>query len=297
MEKSKFRKIMEILLILLILILVVYGGTYLFKKNNITIGKGKKKENPEITFNTNFGSFTAELYPDKAPNTVKNILALASSGYYNGKIIYGKDVVSMHLGRLKDGREDPPTLSDIDQDVVKGSDKDIKYSIKGEFTKNSFNKNNIPHERYVLSIARPDYTKIMKNLEPQSFNAGNSIILIVTRGGEALNGRYSAFGKVIKGRDVIDKIESLELKDIKKFDEMTKNEKDPEKKAKMEKALAEKLMGLNGFEEKVIIESVNIDTKGITYGSPEYIKAFNLEEYVVEKYKKEETKEVRKRGE
>lgn len=295
MRNNIYRNATYIILTLISIILIIGGGIYLIKNSNVSIGKRKIDKKPRITFNTNKGSFTAELYPKKAPNTVKNILALANSGYYNGKIIYGRDVVSMHLGRLENGMEDPTTLSDIDQNIEKGSKEDIKYSIKGEFTKNNFKQNDLPHERYTLSIARPDYTKVMKNLEPQSLNAGSGIILIVTRGGERLNGSYSAFGKIIEGTEVIDNIEKLELKNIKKMDEMVQNEKDEEKKEKMKKALAEKLLELNPFEEKVLIESVNVETYGVDYGKPETIKAFDLEEYVIDKYKADNSKEIRKR--
>ncbi len=276
---------------ILLLIILMLAFIYLIKKSNIRIGKSKIK-NPEITFNTSMGSFTAELYPDKAPDTVRNILALAKSGYYNNKIIYGKDVLAMHLGRIKNGLQDEPTLSVIDQNIKKGSSEDIKYSIKGEFSANGYNKNTLAHERYTLSIARPDYTKIMANLKEQSYNAGNSNILIVLRAGEQLNGNYAAFGKIIKGQDVIDKIEELELKDLERMDKMVKEEKNPEKKKQMEKAFAQKLLALNGFVNPPVIENVTIDTKGVKYNLPKYIKAFNLEEYVAERYKvsPEETK-------
>lgn len=285
-----------ILLIISVCVILVFGGIYIFKRSNIKIGKHTKIKNPEITFNTNMGSFTAELYPDKAPNTVKNILALASSGYYNNKIIYGKDVVTMHLGRKKNGLEEAPTLSNINPNIKKGSKEDIKYSIKGEFTNNNFRKNNIPHERYTLSIARPDYTKVLKNLRDQSYNAGCSNLLIVLKGGESLNGNYAAFGKIISGKDVIDKIENLELKGLDKMDQKIQEEKDEKKKEEMKKAFAQQLLALNGFSNPPIIESVNIDTKGINYGMPEYIEAFNLEQYIADKYTVDPNKTQIKRG-
>lgn len=283
-NKTNTLKVFKIGFGIMLSMILILAFIYLLKKSNISIGK-KEIVNPEITFNTSMGSFTAELYPDKAPETVRNIIALSKSGYYNGKIIYGKDVLAMHLGRLKNGLQEDPTISTIDQNIEKGSKEDIKYSIKGEFSANGFNKNDIPNERYTLAIARPDYTKIMANLKEQSYNAGNSNILIVLRAGEKLNGNYAAFGKITKGQEVIDEIEKLELKDIERMDNMVKSEKDPAKKKQMEKAFAEKLLSLNGFVNPPVIESVDVDTKGIEYSLPKYIKAFSLEEYVAERYK------------
>lgn len=294
MENNKSGKTLKILLILTIAIIIIFGGIYLFKKSNIKLGKNIKVKNPEITFNTNMGSFTAELYPKKAPNTVKNILALASSGYYNGKIIYGKDMVTMHLGRKTNGLQEDPTLSNIRNDIKKGSEEDIKYSIKGEFTNNNFKQNDLPHERYTLSIARPDYTKVLKNLKEQSYNAGCGNILIVLRGGERLNGNYAAFGKIIKGQDVVDNIEKLKLQYLDKMEKKIKEEKNVKKKEEMKKAFANQLLSLNGFENPPVIKSVDIDTKGIEYNTPEYIKAFNIEEYLADKYKQDNKTQIRR---
>ena len=59
---------------------------------------------PIVTFDIeNYGKIKAELYPEYAPTTVTNIIALVKSGYYENKIIYGKDPICLYLGRDKDG--------------------------------------------------------------------------------------------------------------------------------------------------------------------------------------------------
>ena len=84
------------------------------------------------------GRIVAELYPDKAPNTVNNFLSLAKSGFYDG--------LTFH--RVIEGF------------MIQGGDPagtgagGPGYSIKGEFAMNGFRENDIKHLRGVLSMAR-----------------------------------------------------------------------------------------------------------------------------------------------
>ncbi|WP_228201981.1 MULTISPECIES: peptidylprolyl isomerase [Clostridium] len=120
----------------------------------------------------------AELYPDIAPRTVDNFVSLIQEKFYDGLIFH----------RVVPGF------------VIQGGDPlgngtgDPGYSIPGEFTSNGF-KNNLKHVRGVLSMARA-----------QDPNSAGSQFFIVTKDSNFLDGEYAAFGKVIEGLDVVDKI-------------------------------------------------------------------------------------------
>lgn len=120
----------------------------------------------------------AELYPDIAPNTVNNFISLVKKGFYNGlnfhRIING----FMIQGGCPEGTG------------MGGPN----YSIKGEFSQNGF-KNDLKHTEGVLSMAR--------SMRPDS---AGSQFFIMHKAAPHLDGAYAAFGKVIEGMDVVNKI-------------------------------------------------------------------------------------------
>ncbi|KLU65118.1 putative peptidyl-prolyl cis-trans isomerase [Desulfosporosinus acididurans] len=137
------------------------------------------KNNPVVTITmADGGVIKAELYPDIAPNTVKNFISLAKKGFYNG--------LTFH--RVIPGF------------MIQGGDPSGNgtggpgYTIKGEFTNNGF-KNDLKHTRGVLSMARTQ--------DPNS--AGSQFFIMVTAA-PSLDGDYAAFGKVTSGMDEVDKI-------------------------------------------------------------------------------------------
>ena len=144
-------------------------------------------QNPVVTITMENGSvIKAELYPETAPNTVNNFLSLVNKGYYNGltfhRVIYG----FMLQGGCPDG-------------TGTGGP---GYHIKGEFSHNGF-KNDLRHTEGVLSMAR---TMIPDSAGSQFF--------IMHKAAPHLDGEYAAFGKVIEGMDVVDKIcESVPTED------------------------------------------------------------------------------------
>jgi len=127
----------------------------------------------------NGGVITAELYPEKAPNTVANFVNLVESGFYNGLIFH----------RVIPGF------------MIQGGDPNGTgmggpgYSIKGEFARNGFKENNLRHTRGVLSMAR--------SMMP---NSAGSQFFIMHANAPHLDGDYAAFGKVTDGMDVVDQI-------------------------------------------------------------------------------------------
>ncbi|MDE7453997.1 MAG: peptidylprolyl isomerase [Clostridia bacterium] len=139
-------------------------------------------QNPVVTFEMANGKvIKAELYPDKAPNTVNNFISLVSSGFYDGLIFHR--VISGFM--IQGG--DPAGVG------TGGPG----YCIKGEFALNGFATNNIKHERGVLSMARA-----------MSPNSAGSQFFIMHQNASHLDGQYAAFGKVIEGIETVDEIAS-----------------------------------------------------------------------------------------
>ena len=138
--------------------------------------------NPIVTIEMENGKkITAELYPDIAPQSVRNFISLANSGFYNGLIFHRCIYGFMIQGGCPDGTG------------MGGPG----YCIKGEFKLNGV-KNNLSHKRGVLSMARA-----------QAANSAGSQFFIMHEDGEFLDGQYAAFGKVLEGMDVVDKIAAV----------------------------------------------------------------------------------------
>ncbi len=132
-----------------------------------------------------FGTIKAELYPDKAPNTVNNFISLANSGFYDGLIFHRVIKGFMNQGGDPDG-------------VGTGGP---GYSIKGEFSNNGYTNNDLKHTAGVLSMARAN--------DPDS---AGSQFFIMAEEAPHLDGDYAAFGKVTEGMDVVEAINSVETK-------------------------------------------------------------------------------------
>ena len=128
------------------------------------------------------GTMTLELYPDVAPNTVKNFISLANSGFYDGLTFHRIYAGFMIQGGdpRGDGTGDPG------------------YSIKGEFSANGV-KNDLSHKRGVISMARAS--------NPDS--AGCQFF-IMHADGDFLDGQYAAFGMLTDGAETLDKIAMTE---------------------------------------------------------------------------------------
>ncbi len=157
------------------------------------------------------GVITLELYPEVAPISVNNFISLANKGFYDGLIFHR--VISGFM--IQGG--DP-------QGSGMGGP---GYSIKGEFAGNGV-KNDLSHARGVLSMARA-----------QNPNSAGSQFFIMHADGPFLDGQYAAFGKVVEGIEVVDRIAAV------KTDRMDKP-KDPQR-----------------------MKKVSVETFGETYPEPE----------------------------
>lgn len=136
-------------------------------------------QNPIITITMENGDIMkAELYPSEAPNTVNNFLSLVNKGFYDGLIFHRVIDGFMIQGGCPEGtgRGGPG------------------YCIRGEFLANRFPAS-LKHKAGVLSMARA-----------LDANSAGSQFFIMHKDAPHLDGQYAAFGKIIEGMDVVDKI-------------------------------------------------------------------------------------------
>lgn len=138
-------------------------------------------QNPVVTIEMeNGGTIKIELYPEIAPNTVRNFISLVKKGFYDGVIFH----------RVIPGF------------MIQGGDPEGTgtggpgYTIRGEFSGNGF-PNNLKHDKGVISMARTSLP-----------NSAGSQFFIMVEKAPHLDGQYAGFGKVIEGIDVADRIVS-----------------------------------------------------------------------------------------
>lgn len=153
------------------------------KKTKVVTQSHKKRTMQDVAvLDTNLGKIVISFLPEKAPGHVKNFETLAKKGFYNGTkfhrvipgfMIQGGDPNSKDDDRSNDGMGGPG------------------YQIKAEF-------NDVKHERGIVSMARSS--------DPNS--AGSQFFIMVTKY-PSLDGKYTVFGKVVEGMDVVDKIVNL----------------------------------------------------------------------------------------
>lgn len=150
---------------------------------------------------------------------------------------------------------------------------DYKVSISGEFVANGFNDNTIRFEKGTVGLYRNNYEG--ENLSKESYNSGTSLFFISTEEDSSLNGEYAAFGKVIKGMDLIEKMLTLPLEE-KETDEEGNTTKDP-------------VAGTLSNDQEItkyasgsfpVITKAKVETYGVNYGMPEYEKAFDYDKYM-----------------
>ena len=156
-----------------------------------------ENKNPIVTFEMENGdTFKAELYPEVAPNTVRNFISLINHNFYDG-IIFHRVI----KGFMIQGG-DPEGVG------IGGPG----YAIKGEFSANGF-ENNLKHDRGVLSMAR--------SMMPDS---AGSQFFVMHKDSPHLDGQYAAFGRVIEGMDAVDKIAEIktDFQDKPKEDQVMK---------------------------------------------------------------------------
>lgn len=141
-------------------------------------------EAPRVSLKTSFGEIVVELNPEKAPKSVENFLTYVKSGHYNGTIFHRViDGFMIQCGGFDQNMQQKPTRDPIQNEA----------------------KNGLLNEPYTLAMAR---TGAPHSATAQFFiNVGNNQFLNYP--GQDGWG-YAVFGKVVKGKDVVDKIRAVE---------------------------------------------------------------------------------------
>ncbi len=174
-------------------------------------------QNPIVTITMEGGDvIRLELYPEIAPQSVNNFISLVNRNFYDGLIFHRVIRGFMIQGGCPDGNGTGGP----------------GYSIKGEFAQNGF-QNDLKHTEGVLSMAR--------SMMP---NSAGSQFFIMHKTSPHLDGGYAAFGKVIEGMEVVNKI-------------------------------AETATDYNDRPlDKQIMKSVTVDTFGVEYPEPDKMPRF-----------------------
>ena len=163
-------------------------------------------------FETNLGNFSVELFEDETPITTENFIDLAEKGFYDGVIFHRGIDGFMIQGGCPNGTG------------MGGPG----YCIKGEFAANGV-QNDLRHTRGVLSMARA-----------QPMDSAGSQFFIMHKDAPHLDGQYAAFGCVMDGMDVVDRI-----------------------------ANQPRNMMTNKPKKDQVMAKVTVDTQGVTYPEPE----------------------------
>jgi peptidyl-prolyl cis-trans isomerase B (cyclophilin B) len=132
-----------------------------------------------------YGDIVVEFYPDVAPKTVENFKKLANDRFYDGTLSHR--LIPGFMVQLGDPNTKDPSK---ESEWGRGGP---GYSVKAEF-------NERPHEKGVLSMARSGH--------PDS--AGSQFFICFARAA-SLDRQYTVFGKVLKGLDVLDKLEKVRV--------------------------------------------------------------------------------------
>ena len=245
---SKIKFIATIVAIILVLGLIAYVVNTIIQKQYFTA------QNPVATMEVeNYGTVKIELYPDYAPETVANFIALANNGFYDGLTFHRTIPDFMIQGGDPNGDgSGNATLRDL------GEDSDDEYTITGEFIANGDNDNTLKHERGVISMARGDYSNYSSTLATEGYNSASCQFFITTTDQSAnLDGLYAAFGKVTEGMDVIDAISNVEVE--------TRDSTSADSELTQDRPI-----------DPPVIKSIRVETYGIDYGMPETREPFDL---------------------
>lgn len=265
--KNILMKIILILAIIAVILGIGYVAYGIYKKATLDI------QNPVATMEVEgYGTVKIELYPDKAPNTVTNFIRLANRGFYNGLTFHRTIPNFVIQGGAKGGNGSAsPSLSDIMDNV----ETDKTYNIPGEFIANGYNKNNIKHEKGVISMARSDYSQYGGSAVAQGYNSAGSQFFIMTENNTGLDGLYAAFGRVTEGMDVVEKIAKVEV--YYRDSELKEGETAP----KDDNGVT---IQSDTPKKQPVIKSLSVETYGVDYGTPKTNDVFDAYSWMLQQY-------------
>jgi len=238
-------KILSIIALIIVLILGAFLGYGYYQKATY------KLQRPVVSMEIkDYGTIKIELYPDMAPNTVKNFIKLINEGYYNGLTFHRVEDMLIQGG-----------------DIAGDGTGESELSIKGEFSENGYD-NTLKFERGTLGLARLDYTyysSLDSSLVEEGYNSGYAQFFIMAQDITQFNGYYTAFGKIVEGMEIVDEIKELE----------TKVETDEETGETIETTTP---------VNAPVISNVTVETFGEVYGEPETHKTFDINSWFMSQY-------------
>ena len=243
------KTIIIIVCIILAIAIILLGYGYARKMT-------EEVKNPIVTMEiADYGTIKVELYPDVAPNTVTNFVNLVQDGYYDG--------LDFH-------RTIPGFMIQGGQNT--GADA-LDYCIPGEFVANGYKQNTLKHEKGVISMARADYSSM--GLAEEGYNSASDQFFIMDETTASLDGYYAAFGRVIEGMDVVEKIADIEV--IYRSDELAEDEEVPTDEEGNQIASDTPV-------NKPVITKMTVETFGVDYGEPETVEPFDYTSWMLEQY-------------
>ena len=223
-----------IVLVIGVLAYMVYG--YVQKET-------LKVQNPVVTMEVEgYGTVKMELYPEMAPNTVRNFIKLINEEYYNGL-----------------------TFHRVEETLIQGGDKagdgtgSTEYTIEGEFLANGYKENTLSFTEGTLGLARQDYTLYYyytgdSNYLKMGYNSGCTQFFITAEDcSNSFDGNYCAFGRVTEGLDIVKTLTALET--------TTETNEETGETTSTTKPV-----------NPPIITSMTVDTFGVKYNEPKMIK-------------------------
>lgn len=245
MKDSKLTKSI-VILIIVVLLGGLLGYGYLKKATY-------KLQRPVVSMEIEgYGTVKIELYPDEAPNTVKNFIKLINDGHYNGTIFH-----RVEENLIQGGQTQANDTEEVGRQIV------------GEFSKNGYD-NGLKFERGTVGLARKDYSDnedyiaIDPGVVKMGYNTGYDQFFIMTEDCAPYDGYYCAFGKVIEGIEIVDNITKIE----------TTIEADEE-------------TGVVQTSKPVnppVISSITVETFGVDYSDPETEEEVDIDRYILKKF-------------
>lgn len=248
------QKVIWIIAIILTILFLGMACYEIYKRNTQII------QNPIVTMEIEgYGTVKMELYPDMAPNTVAHFIKKINEGFYDG--------LTFHR-----------TIPDF---MIQGGDKEgtgsgtLDYALPGEFIANGYTENTLKHERGVLSMARGDYSSYGSGLTSYSYNSAGTQFFIVTEDATYLDGYYTAFGRVIEGMDIVDRISQLEV--VYRSSELGEDEEAP-------KDEEGQTIPSDRPVNPPAIKSMKVETFGVDYGEPVTTEPFDYVNWIYSNY-------------
>jgi len=194
LKRKKNKKTMLIIGIALIVLVIVVVAIFYF------ISLNKSSKIIKVTIQIEKGSIELELYRKAAPNTVDNFIKLAEQGFYDGvrfhRVVEDFMIQSGDLGTGGPGY----TFEDEINPKALGLSDELIVQLQSQGYTFNFLLKSIPHKVGTISMA---------NSGPNT--NGSQFFIITTKDQPDLDGRYTAFGQVISGMDVVQEIEQGDI--------------------------------------------------------------------------------------